>query len=91
MLPVYSVADEIEAEMLLTSACPMTKNQPSHYIAEELVKEQTIDNLRAFGRRLDGVHERMRSNGLCRCSRELALHAGNEVESRFVVRRGDLA
>jgi len=50
-LPVYSVDTEEEAKSLLVLAC--NTNYKGQYIARELVEEQTIDNLFAFGRRLD--------------------------------------
>jgi hypothetical protein len=57
-LPVYSVDTEEEAIQLLTAACPT--NVQGDYLAPELVEEQTIDNLFAFGRRLEKMHKQMK-------------------------------
>lgn len=48
-LPVYSVDTEDEAKMLLTMCCPRLD---SGWLAEELAKEQTLENLELFGERL---------------------------------------
>ena len=64
-LPVYSVGDEAEARLLLAMACPM--NAHGQYVAVELAREQTIENLQRFSDRLDAVHERLKANGRCRC------------------------
>lgn len=49
-LPIYSVDTDEEAERLLVLACPT--NAAGEFVAPELVEEQTLDNLRLFGRRL---------------------------------------
>jgi len=64
-LPVYSVGDEAEARLLLAMACPM--NAHGQYVAVELAREQTIENLQRFSDRLEAVHERLKANGRCRC------------------------
>ena len=57
-LPVYSVDTEEEAKKLLTFAC--STNLDNEYIASELVQEQTLDNLEAFGKRLKHYHQLMK-------------------------------
>lgn len=54
-LPVYSVDTEEEAEMLLRTACDT--NVAGEFVARELTEEQTLDNLYAFGDRLQRVHD----------------------------------
>ncbi len=49
-LPVFSVDTEVEAKSLLVLACET--NLAGEYIARELVHEQTLENLYAFGDRL---------------------------------------
>jgi hypothetical protein len=49
------VDTEEEAQRLITLACET--NTAGEYIARELIEEQTIDNLRAFGERLEKTHE----------------------------------
>lgn len=49
-LPVFSVDTEEEAERLLQLTCPT--NVKHAYLAPELVREQTLDNLYAFAKRL---------------------------------------
>ncbi len=56
-LPVYSVDTEEEAHDLLVLACET--NLAGEFIAKELVMEQTLDNLTAFGERLAEVHQIM--------------------------------
>lgn len=51
-LPVYSVDTEAEAEKLLMLLPTNGWGEP---IAEELVREQTLENLEAFGDRLHGL------------------------------------
>lgn len=48
---MYSVDTVEDAKMLLCMAC--STNLKGQYIARELVEEQTIPNLFAFGERLD--------------------------------------
>jgi hypothetical protein len=52
---VFSVNTEDEAKMLLTLACQT--NMQGEYIAKELVEEQTVENLSAFGTRLGEIYE----------------------------------
>ena len=54
-LPVYSVDTEEEARALLATACET--DLQGEYIARELVEEQTLENLYAFGKRLEKVHK----------------------------------
>jgi hypothetical protein len=54
-LPVFSVDSEDEAHRLLTLACGT--NFRGEFVADELAREQTIDNLLAFGDRLKRVYE----------------------------------
>lgn len=56
-LPVYSVDTEEEAQDLLVAAC--ATNIDGDFIARELVSEQSIPNLHAFGDRLAATHERI--------------------------------
>jgi hypothetical protein len=58
-LPVYSVDTEEEAEALLTLTCPT--NVDDEFIATELVVDQTLENLYAFGARLEAAHEWMKA------------------------------
>lgn len=55
-LPVFSVGSEKEAKFLLTLTCET--NIKGAYIARELIEEQTIENLFAFGKRLETMHDR---------------------------------
>ena len=57
-LPVYSVYTEEEAHRLLVLAC--STNLDGEFIARELVQDQTLDNLAAFGKRLKEAHAMMR-------------------------------
>lgn len=66
-LPVYSVGTEDEAQELLVLACPT--NLKGEYVAVELAEEQTLDNLRAFGDRLDQAHKLIVERGDCRCEK----------------------
>ncbi len=54
-LPVYSVDTEAEAEKLLVLACG--RNEAGDFVARELAREQSIDNLFAFGDRLAEAHK----------------------------------
>ncbi len=53
-LPVMSVDTEEEAKSLLTLACQT--NYEGEHIARELVADQTMENLSAFGQRLDDLY-----------------------------------
>lgn len=73
-LPVFSVADEAEARGLLLRACDT--NIRGEYVARELVHEQSLPNLYAFGDRLREIHDtRMVPAGHCRCARNAAQRA----------------
>lgn len=52
-LPVFSVDTEEEAERLLVAACQT--NMWGDFVAEELVRDQSLENLYAFGRRLERI------------------------------------
>lgn len=67
-LPVYRVADEEEAQALLAYACPTTPD--GEYVAPELARKQTIENLEVFSARLDRYHDELVAHGLCRCGKE---------------------
>ena len=53
---MFSVRNEDEAERLLVLAC--STNCDGQYIARELVEHQTLDNLHAFGDRLEDIYDR---------------------------------
>ena len=55
-LPVFTVNNSTEAERLLSFACRI--NMKGEYIARELVQEQTLENLEAFGDRLADLYSR---------------------------------
>jgi hypothetical protein len=55
-LPVFTVNNAEEAESLISLACET--NLDGEYIARELVHEQTIPNLRAFGDRLESIYNK---------------------------------
>ena len=65
-LPVYSVADEREAEELIAAAC--VRNAAGEPLAPELVVAQTLENLERFSTRLDGAHDALVAAGRCRCA-----------------------
>lgn len=54
-LAVYSVDTEEEAQSLLVMSCGT--NIKGEFIARELVEEQTLENLDAFGARLEETDE----------------------------------
>ena len=56
-LPVFSVNTAEEAERLLILAC--RRNYDGQFVAPELAQEQTLDNLWAFGDRLERLYETM--------------------------------
>lgn len=65
-LPAFSVGSEAEAKALLTLACPTNAN--GEYVAPELVEEQTLENLYAFGDRLRRIHAtRIAGTPKCQC------------------------
>jgi hypothetical protein len=54
-LPVFSVGSEAEARWLLVLAC--STNRRGRFVAEELVHEQTVENLVKFSDRLAQLHD----------------------------------
>lgn len=54
-LPVYSTDTEEQARQLIVATCPLSWS--GEYVAPELVREQTIENLFAFGDRLAAMAE----------------------------------
>ena len=64
-LPVFSVADDEEAQALIVLACE--RDGAGQYVARELVREQTLENLEAFSTRLDRAHDHLVKAGHCRC------------------------
>jgi hypothetical protein len=67
-LPVFSVADEEEAQDLIVQAC--ARSHAGEHYAEELAGagNQTLDNLARFSHRLALHHDRMVAAGRCRCT-----------------------
>ena len=59
-LAVFSVNTEKEAEALIVLTCPLSIE--GDYYAPELAKDQTLENLRAFGDRLATAYEFMEVN-----------------------------
>lgn len=49
-LPAFSVDTEEEAQALITLTCP--RNLAGEYVAPDLAREQTLENLYAFTARL---------------------------------------
>lgn len=60
---MFSTCCEQRAEDLIVAACE--RNIAGEYTARELVREQTLENLEAFSRRLDETHDRLRPCGHC--------------------------
>lgn len=58
-LPIFSVDTEEEAQALIVLTCPT--NLHGEYIAPELVRDQTLENLYAFGDRLRAGYALMKS------------------------------
>ncbi len=58
-LPVYSVDTVEEARSLLVLSCQT--NIRGDFVAQELVMNQTLENLKAFGDRLANAHQWMLS------------------------------
>lgn len=52
-LPVFSVNTLEEARQLLVRTCP--RNYNGEFVAQELAVEQTLENLFAFGDRLEAA------------------------------------
>lgn len=65
-LCVYSVGTEAEAKKLIVLACP--RDLAGNFIAPELAREQTLENLDAFSERLHRAHELLKQSGECTCS-----------------------
>jgi hypothetical protein len=59
-LPVFSVDTEEEAQRLLTLTCPV--NMAGEFVAPELAREQTLENLEAFSDRLQRGWDLMQRN-----------------------------
>lgn len=64
-LPVFSVGTEEEAHTLIVATCAMGLDRK--YYAEELGREQTLENLEVFSEKLDRVHDRLIELGKCTC------------------------
>ena len=64
-LPVFSVDTEEEAKSLIIATCP--HGDDGKYYARELLQEQTIKNLYAFGEKLAQAHDRFVELGKCEC------------------------
>ena len=63
---MFSVGSEAEAARLLALACP--RNYKGEHVACELAATQTLDNLDAFGRRLEELHDRyLAGTERCEC------------------------
>ncbi len=63
---MYSVGTEKEAQDLLVLAC--STNYKGEFIAKELMHEQTVDNLDAFGDRLNEIHNKyIKPKNRCYC------------------------
>lgn len=62
-LPVYSTCCEARAEQLLAASCewrvPDAGPGRGDFYARELMREQTLDNLELFSRRLDENHDQL--------------------------------
>jgi hypothetical protein len=62
-LPAYSVEDEAEAYDLILATCEYRPGVPhGHYVAPDLVAEQTLDNLAKFAWRLHKAYQRMKAD-----------------------------
>jgi hypothetical protein len=59
-LPVFSVDTEDEARELLTFTCPV--NYKGEFVAPELAKEQTLENLAKFSDRLEQAWQELTNN-----------------------------
>ncbi len=65
-LPVFSVDTPGEAEKLLARCCELVTYGPDRklgWLAPELEQKQTLENLYAFGHRLDKVYREMKKAG----------------------------
>ena len=65
-LPVFSVDTEEEAQSLVLAACTKGYDDGRLY-ARELMEEQTLENLYAFGEKIASLHDRMVKRGTCSC------------------------
>ena len=65
-LPAFSVGSTEEAKALLIFACPT--NHKNQFIAPELSREQTLENLNAFAERLNNAHKVLVKMGKCTCT-----------------------
>ena len=64
---MFSVGSEAEAARLLELAC--SRNYQGEHVAHELAASQTLDNLDAFGRRLEELHDRyLAGTARCECN-----------------------
>ena len=57
-LPVFSVDTEEQAKALVVASCELSMQ--GRYIARELAREQTLENLGAFSDRLAAVWDRIK-------------------------------
>ena len=64
-LPVFSVDTEEEAQKLIIGACQ--RGDDGKFYARELLEEQTLPNLYAFGEKVASVHDRLVALGKCEC------------------------
>lgn len=62
---MFSVGSESEAQMLLTTCCQT--NVEGEFIARELARHQSLDNLETFSDRLAEGHKLAVKNGWCDC------------------------
>lgn len=65
---MYSVDTEEEAEELISRCCELVTYGPTYeigYLAQELEKDQTLENLYAFGERLNSEYQKMKGDRSC--------------------------
>lgn len=67
-LPVFSVDTEEEAKELIVGACQT--DTAGNYYAQDLVFEQTLENLEKFGGKIATVHHRLVELGKCECKKK---------------------
>ena len=60
MLPVFAVDTEEDARDLLVASC--ATNLKGEFVAQELLYEQTLENLDRFSERLQTTWERIQAN-----------------------------
>lgn len=58
-LPVFSVDTEEEAERLLVMSC--SRDMDGSFYSNELAAEQSLERLRAFGKKLATNYDRMKA------------------------------